>query len=140
MYIKFKNEFGRIEVRDVRRFDIRRADCEEEDGSATHGAELYDLSFELAGDFADMAVEYACGIMLEGQSGVDAIRFRKHGAPISVAKQYTDHCPDISALAWFHSREAAEGVLDELCGVLARGGQFFDLTIYGEDGRVRPDA
>ena len=29
--------------------------------------------------------------------------------------------------------------MDALCQVLARGGQFFDLTIYGEDGEVTGD-
>lgn len=139
MYIRFKNEFGRVEVRDVRRFDIRSADCEEGDGSTTHGAELYDLSFEIAGDFADMVVEYACGILLKGRAEVDAIRLRRRDTPVSVAKQYTDYCPDISGLAWFNSWEAAGRVMDALCQVLARGGQFFNLTIYGEDGEVTGD-
>lgn len=134
MYIKFKNEFGRIEVRDIRHFEIRAADCGEEDGSTTHGAELVDLGFELAGDFADAVVEYACGLLLGGHVPVDRIRFREQGAPVSVSDTYGKFSPDIASLAWFKSWAAAEKVLGYLCEAMGAGQQFFDLTHYGEDG------
>lgn len=135
MYIKFKNEFGRPEVRDVRHFDIRSVDCGEEDGSTTHGAELVDMGFELAADFVDAAVEYACGLLLGGRSDVDRVRCRKENAPVSVVKTYSHFCPDMAALAWFRSWEAAEEVREHICEALDAGKQFFDLTRYGEDGK-----
>lgn len=43
---------------------------------------------------------------------------------------------DRAALHWFSSWAAATKALDKLCAALDAGKQFYDLTVYGEDGEA----
>lgn len=136
MYIKFKGYHSGVRVRDVRRFGIRKEDCGEPDGTTTHGAELYDCSYEDAADFMDSCIEYGCGLLAESvreMRGRAESRDNPYQSPWQVyAVDYTDN----SALAWFNSIEAAERVLSDLCAALDKGRRFFDLTRYNEEGWV----
>ena len=137
MYIKYLDDLQRPNVRDVKHFALRNSECEEEDRFITEGAELFDAGYEERGGFADACVEYACGLLLGGMDEVDKVRYRRGNRDGSVTHIYECYNPGVTSLHWFNCFEAAEQVLDELCGALASGRQFFDLTIYDESGRVR---
>lgn len=139
MYVKYLEGLsGREIVREVKGFCIEDEDCEEEDGGVTHGASICDAWMEEAAFFANCCAQDLAGLLLDSGEEARRRQCRMRDPAVTVDSVYQDL--DLRALAWFHSREAAEVVLDELCEVLARGGQFFDLTLYGEDGRMTPDA
>ena len=139
MYTKYRDPLtGTVQVRDVRHFRIRPLDCEEEDGSTTHGAVICDGFVERAAFFGGALAGEIAGLLLDGDEKVHRRRTRKTDKVVTVDDVFTG-MPECEELAWFRSWEIAEKVMDKLCQVLANGRQFFDLTIYGEDGEVDSD-
>lgn len=135
MYIKYHDPVTRaIQVRDVRHFAIYSQDCEEEDGSVTHGAAIYDGMVERAACFAGVAVESAAAFLLDSTEAVWRMQHRRRDPVLSVSRYYDD--AEVAELAWFNSRDAAEAVMEDICEALAYGKQFFDLAEYGEAGNV----
>lgn len=135
MFVKYKMPGCGIRVREVRHFAIRTSDCRGENGEIINGAELYDGAYESTAEMLDLFAEYLASLIAEDVEQVETMSQSQCNPIPSVWSAYGNDCADDAALGWFCSHEAAERVLNDLCGVLAGGGQFFDMTAYGEDGK-----
>ncbi len=133
MYIRYweMGSLDSIEVRDVRHFCIVPEECGMEDGSLVDGASIYDKSPEIAEDLANNFIQSLSSYLLGGEEKV-FVGFKKRTNVFSVE----GFSEDYGQLAWFESSAAAKKVLDEICKALDAGKQFFDLTLYGDDGNL----
>jgi len=136
MYIRYRdssnptNTAESIVVRDIRWFCIEPQTIDDH-GTKIEGAAICDGMMNNAVAFGNAAVEYLAGYILGNEKVFPNGKLRKNVIPIG------DGGIDFySDLAWFESMEIACMILDKICQAMDEGKQFFDLTQYGEDGKL----
>ena len=136
MYIRYRDTHYPIDtaegivVRDIRWFYIEPQTIDDH-GTKIEGAAICDGMMNNAVTFGNAAVEYLAGYMLGDEKVFPNGKRYKSVLPIG------DGGGDFySDLAWFESIEIARLVLDKICQAMDEGKQFFDLTQYGEDGKL----
>jgi len=125
MYIRYftAGPINYADVRDVRHFHIERLDS---------GAAIVDAMAERSAYFGNEAIKSLASYLLGGKDKVEPT-CRIRDDVISIDLEYASFSEE---LAIFDSAEAAAKVLDEICKALASGKQYFDLTLYGDDGNL----
>lgn len=131
MYIRYRKGLrsDAFEVRDVRHFCVYEEPDEVDDG--VKGFSVCDAGMEFLENFANEAIEYRAALALAGTDR-DFFNIKKKCDDKRVCDWTWEHFH----LQWFRTREAAQAALLAICQALDAGKQYFDLTLYDENGKL----
>lgn len=127
MYIKFQPSPPTTILKKVDSLAIEPYLMEDDNKNQIVGGRLFNRAIQNATEFADAFIECLTQNITGRQNSAF---FQAKQVIIDTMEEMDMSCPfQDEDIAFYDSYEEAVAVMDEICQVLANGGQFYDLTV-----------